>query len=592
MATWTPDDLRNIEFVQQKLSPLDRSNALLTMNQNLNNVQTRLTENRAKLDEIQTLTNNQFSFGTVRDARRAAEAARAAGAPNAAELQKQFEELQANRIELNAEADKLIRNITNGENALQTAQIAIRNLEAAGAVPPGTNQFAAPPGYTGRVDPPQQVQNNQNPNPVADPAQTADSQSIQNALPSSDNSFATQDEANAINAAIRAEEQRQVETELGATQAEVDFIREQEQVQFETELGATQAEADFIRQQQLVQDAESNPGGTQEEADFINQQKQISDQEAALGAAGASEAEAAAINQALADDAESFGAARGTTSQLTNTQSQATQQDSVNFYAQGDWRVRLSLAPGANYLYKADVPGILEPLRATNGVLFPYVPSISVSYAANYDSTDLTYSNYKIFQYKNSAVDQVSITCDFTAQDTREARYVLAVIHFFRSITKMFYGQDENPKNGVPPPLCYLTGMGSFQFDKHPLAITSFTMSLPTDVDYIRASATTAIPGTNTGSEVFRDNTSDNRSTRLNSSQTPINFGGTQGPPAFNRNPSGSVEATYVPTKMQMQISAVPIVTRYDISNNFSLRDYATGNLLRGSKNSNGTGIW
>ena len=42
---------------------------------------------------------------------------------------------------------------------------------------------------------------------------------------------------------------------------------------------------------------------------------------------------------------------------------------------------------------------------------------------------------------------------------------------------------------------------------------------------------------------------------------------------------------------MQIQITAIPIVTRNDISNNFSLRDYATGALLQGSKRKGG-GIW
>jgi hypothetical protein len=620
MATWTPNDLTNPEFVQTKLSPLDRSNALLSMNQNLSSVQSKLTENKATLDTIQTQTNGPYSFGTVRDARRAAQEARAANAPNAAALQEQYEELQAKRIELNAQAEKLIGLISRGEEAVTTSQRAISNLEAAGAVPPGTNQFAAPPGYTGRVSPPEQVPNSQNPNPVTDPVQTADSQNIQNALPSSDNNFATQDEANAINAALRAEEQRQVETELGATQAEADFIKQQEQVQFETELGATQNEADFLIQAQKEADQleyetqlgatqdeanaiaraqlEANQneyafGGTQAEADFINEQKAISDQEAALGAAGASQAEADAINQAIANEAEMAGAPRGVTAQLFGARSQATQQDSTNDYAKfGDWRVRLQLAPGAKYLYNAPIPGILAPLRDTNGVLFPYVPSISVQYAANYSPQELTHSNYKIFQYSNSSVDSISLNCDFTAQDAKEARYVLAVIHFFRSVTKMFYGQDQNPKNGTPPPLCYLTGMGQFQFDRHPLVITSFNMSLPTDVDYIRAANTTPPPGTNQGGQTFRDNTGNPSQTRLQSGPTPIGPGGTQSPPAFNTSPSGTYEATYVPTKLQMQISAVPIVTRNDISNNFSLEKYATGELLKGSKNKGGAGIW
>ena len=42
---------------------------------------------------------------------------------------------------------------------------------------------------------------------------------------------------------------------------------------------------------------------------------------------------------------------------------------------------------------------------------------------------------------------------------------------------------------------------------------------------------------------------------------------------------------------MQIQLTAVPIVTRNDISNNFSLAKYGTGELLRGTKRSGG-GIW
>lgn len=272
------------------------------------------------------------------------------------------------------------------------------------------------------------------------------------------------------------------------------------------------------------------------------------------------------------------------TGKVSITQAQATEQDVSNFYQTGDWRVRLSLAPGANYLYKASDPGILLPLNATNGVIFPYTPAISVVYAAQYDPFDLTHSNYKSYNYKSSSVDQISITCEFTAQDTFEANYLLAVIHFFRSVTKMFYGQDEKPDLGTPPPLCYLSGLGAFQFDKHPLAITSFNYSLPTDVDYIRATHTTTSAGVNKSAS--------------NSGITPTiaqirgaPTGGNPGSPKWQTNTGGSVTPTYVPTKMQIQLSAVPIVSRNDISRAFSLRKYATGELLRGSKR-NGGGIW
>jgi len=243
-----------------------------------------------------------------------------------------------------------------------------------------------------------------------------------------------------------------------------------------------------------------------------------------------------------------------------------------------DWRVRLSLAPGANYLYKvgSGAAGILNPLQETDGVIFPYTPAISVAYAANYTPFDPTHSNYKIYQYTNSSVDAFSITCDFTAQDTTEANYLLAVIHFFKSITKMFYGQDQNPKPGTPPPLCYLSGLGEFQFDNHPLAITGFTYSLPIDVDYIRALPQPAISGAG--------------QTTSYSGQRLVNNGASDTLPKFSSGASTG-KPTYVPTKMQISITAHPIVSRNNISNKFSLKEYATGQLLLGKSRKSG-GIW
>ena len=271
-----------------------------------------------------------------------------------------------------------------------------------------------------------------------------------------------------------------------------------------------------------------------------------------------------------------------------DTVAQQTIQDANNANTQGDWRVRLSLAPGAKYLYAADEPGILGPLQKTDGVIFPYTPQIQVTYAAHYDQQELIHSNYKIYQYKSSGVDQVVITCDFTAQDTFEANYLLAVIHFFRSVTKMFYGQDQNPSPGVPPPLCYLSGLGDFQFDEHPLLISSFNYNLPNDVDYIRAGSPTLSSGvSSTGYNDGKNSSTTASQVRLNG----LNPGATVSRPEWRRKATNNTP-TYVPTKIQLTITAYPVVTRNDISNNFSLKKYATGALLQGSKNPGGGGIW
>jgi hypothetical protein len=280
------------------------------------------------------------------------------------------------------------------------------------------------------------------------------------------------------------------------------------------------------------------------------------------------------------------GSNRGLQGATTSAQKKATTSATKNIPASTDWRVRLSLAPTANYLYRAANPGILAPLRATDGILFPYIPSISVSYAANYSNQDITHSNYRIFQYINSYVDNFSISCEFTAQDTFEANYILAVIHFFRSVTKMFYGQDQNPKPGTPPPLCYLHGMGAFQYNNHPLIITNFNYNLDDRVDYIRAYSNSSPPGQNQSS-LNTGKSPDGLPTSQTRLGTNVKAGGEKPGPNFstsNSSANNKDNVTYVPSKISLSISAHPVMSRDNVSNRFSFRDYASGELLRGNR--------
>lgn len=253
----------------------------------------------------------------------------------------------------------------------------------------------------------------------------------------------------------------------------------------------------------------------------------------------------------------------------------------VPYDARADWRVRLALSddPSVNYLYKAPNPGILKPLNATSGVIFPYTPTITVNYAASYSPTELVHSNYKAFQYSSSSIDSVSIQCDFTAQDEYEANYLLAVIHFFRSATKMFYGQDQNPRRGTPPPLCYIYGMGSYQFAGQPLAISGFSYNLPNNVDYIQTSMGGRNPSTAAAT------TPPNRT-----DGTGVAPGGVPPPPQFAPIAEpGTV--SWVPSKIQLSISCVPMMSRNQVSNEFSFEKYATGSLLNGVDKFSG-GFW
>ena len=104
----------------------------------------------------------------------------------------------------------------------------------------------------------------------------------------------------------------------------------------------------------------------------------------------------------------------------------------VRFSAQTtDWRIRISLAQSADYFYRSTDAGILEPLKNTNGVIFPYTPQISVTHSAKYGSQTLTHSNYTNYFYEGSEVQSITLSSEFTVQNSEEGRYVLACIQFF-----------------------------------------------------------------------------------------------------------------------------------------------------------------
>lgn len=281
------------------------------------------------------------------------------------------------------------------------------------------------------------------------------------------------------------------------------------------------------------------------------------------------------------------GATATPQSNIQNLVQQARQQQAARAVAQTqanatDWRVRLRLAPNSNYLYNDPQPGILTPLSTrsgTDGVIFPYTPAIDTAYKANYEAYDLTHSNYRGYFYKNSAVDAVNVRATFTAQDTVEANYLLAVIHFFRSVTRMFYGQD--PNRGAPPPLVYLSGYGNYQFNEHPCVVSQFNYNLPVDVDYIRAYSRLqngqnlltqrnrrTVPGNPLAYSLDR---------LLNNKLTK---GAEDTRPPLESN-LAIKEPTYVPTKIELSFTLLPVQSRSQVSQQFSVKSFANGNLLK-----------
>jgi hypothetical protein len=244
--------------------------------------------------------------------------------------------------------------------------------------------------------------------------------------------------------------------------------------------------------------------------------------------------------------------------------------------ASQDWRVRVTLAPNSTYFYNDKNNTLLSPLvteKGNNissaaiqglnkliggksmqgqtrvGVVFPYTPQVQVQHTANYNPQKLTHNNYTQYFYENSEVSPITITGDFTVQNIDEGQYLLASIYFFRSITKMFFGNDGSGLAGNPPPLVYLNGYGQYYLPNVPCVCTNFSHTMPPDCDYVD------VPEPGLTYNPF--------------TQTPI------------------LNSTRLPTTSQLTVTLQPVFSRAAQSQNFSLQDFAAGALI----NKAGTGL-
>lgn len=129
-------------------------------------------------------------------------------------------------------------------------------------------------------------------------------------------------------------------------------------------------------------------------------------------------------------------------------------------------------------------------LQETNGVIFPYTPTISIVHKANYTASEgIVHSNFPFQSYKNSQVEDITIQADFTVQNNQEGLYYLAAMMFFRTATKMFYGAST--PQGYPPVVCTLSGYGDMMLPNVPVIIKSFQTDLKDNVQYIEVTSKT-----------------------------------------------------------------------------------------------------
>lgn len=143
----------------------------------------------------------------------------------------------------------------------------------------------------------------------------------------------------------------------------------------------------------------------------------------------------------------------------------------------GDWRVQID----ADYYGK---------------IIFPVLPNMTLSHKAEYNTTSLVHSNYAFMSYKNSSVEDISITCDWPVETEADAEDWLKMIRLGRALTKMFYGEGSNLGN--PPVICTLKGYsGGYPatlLPDTPVVVKSFSVDLKDDVNYIARGGIEYVP--------------------------------------------------------------------------------------------------
>jgi hypothetical protein len=166
----------------------------------------------------------------------------------------------------------------------------------------------------------------------------------------------------------------------------------------------------------------------------------------------------------------------------------------VDLAGADEWRVRLSIPTWPSFRKSP----LLQPLLDAGGMIFPYTPEITTTSTAKYQALNLTHTNANYQIYQHSEPGPIQIVAPMNVEDQTQGAYWIAAEHFLRSLTKMFNGID--PLAGNPPPIVLLDGYGEYVFSAIPVAVTSFSLTLPKDCDYItvpvRANALAIAEGT------------------------------------------------------------------------------------------------
>ena len=149
-----------------------------------------------------------------------------------------------------------------------------------------------------------------------------------------------------------------------------------------------------------------------------------------------------------------------------------------------DQKVRLQVKSLIGWKYGFD--GLLAPLRQERGMTFPYSPTIGIGHSANYGTYETTHSIYQPNYFVNTPNPTIGITATFTSNTQEEAEYTAACLHFFKTCTKMDYGISAGDDAGSPPPVLIFNAYGKLHAKDVPVIITSVNYNLTEDIDYVQ----------------------------------------------------------------------------------------------------------
>jgi hypothetical protein len=242
-----------------------------------------------------------------------------------------------------------------------------------------------------------------------------------------------------------------------------------------------------------------------------------------------------------------------------------------------DWRVRLSLPKWPSFRTSP----VLAPLKDSGGLIFPYTPAITINQQTNYTPMTPIHNNYSFQAYKNSDPGTIQIVAPMYCEDSEQALYWIAMLHYLRSVSKMFSGND--PKAGNPPPIVNLNGYGNFVFKNVPVVVTGFSVVLDKECDYIGCNVVGSAMGAVAGLADTIGGLADNFGLEDISSVSGTlgQLAGLLGTFGIGGSTSGGV--THVPTKSSFTVTLKPTYSRTNVRK-FSLDQFVTGGYMSGSK--------